>query len=168
MTALTVRPATAADPDGNTSVLPADAPGPEAILSALLLSEILQHLTTSSSHLHALVASATGLRLGELRVLDAVAADTAELSEVAVRTGEPPAALRATLTALAASRHVTLTTPQHGRLLAEITESGRARLDQLAAIQLRLLAEMPPGVAEPLLAFAQPAQADIGPGGASR
>ncbi len=140
-----------------------DTPSPEALSTALLLSELLQHLHRTGRHTHELIAAATGLRLGELRVLDAVADDTHDLPGLAARTGEVPPAVSATVTALELSDIVRVTTADRGPQTVHITERGRARLDQLAALRVRLLAEIPSEVAQPLLRFAQEANAQPHP-----
>jgi len=76
--------------------------------------------------------------------------------------------VQATLTSLTAAGLVTRSPSDVGRSSLEVTETGRVRLDQLEAVHLRLLAEMPAGVAEPLLTFARRAQADFGEGAGSR
>jgi DNA-binding MarR family transcriptional regulator len=152
------------------AAVPDAAPSPERLTAAIEVFEQLQELLGFAPRLLGAIEQLTGLRLGQLRLLHAIATQPGGVDELAARIGEHPDAARATVATLATAGMVTVepaATAVDGRddLVAAtatgrratadaetitLTESGRARVDQLTALQLRHTAERedPPSGAE--------------------
>lgn len=108
------------------------------------LIEELTGVVDATSWVFAGIEQVTGLRPGELRVVRAVARGVMPVGEVARRVGELDAAADATVTSLTKRGYMRRERGEPGSPCAtsdvvRLTEVGVALLDQIAAVQLRLL-----------------------------
>lgn len=122
-----------------TPVEPADTPPSLVGLQvALEVDEGLRGLFVRGTEFLDLVEATFGLRLGQLRSLNAIGDATTTLERIARRTGEHPAAATATL----ASLHDLGLVQRNDDDRVALTEVGRARRDQLIALALRITAHL--------------------------
>lgn len=129
---------------------------PSRVEDAYELLRDLDRIRAGSDGLMRGVEAATGLRAGEIQVLEAVGAGADHVRAVARRTGQPTAAARATISGLAQrdllERRRHRAAPEWAeRAMLAVTETGRAVLGQAEALRLRLtdalLDAVGPGVA---------------------
>lgn len=152
----------------------AAAPSGDALETALLLSQTLGELAAIGPHLRERIEDVTGLRSGELRVLRAIVEDDGvpAVDDVARVLGEHPDAVAVTVASLR-ERGMITPPPDTGGASTEgleVAERGRVRLDQLAALEVRMLASIPSTVTSPMLTAARalvPGGTDARPAGPS-
>ncbi|MTV24050.1 winged helix-turn-helix transcriptional regulator [Nitriliruptoraceae bacterium ZYF776] len=135
-----------------TAASPGGLPDADALATAVAITDVLDTLLEVGPEAVDGIEDRTGLRLGQLRVLHVVRTGTDRPRRIAERTGEH---LDTTVATIATLQRAGLLLgdafdPMDGPV--RLTEAGRARLDQLAALQLRLVAELPPSLSRRLLA----------------
>ncbi|WP_345044766.1 MarR family winged helix-turn-helix transcriptional regulator [Georgenia daeguensis] len=116
----------------------------EDLAQTLDLVERMTTMTRSQEQISRAIERLTGLRLGELQALSAVAQGADHPRAVARRTGQADAAAEATVEGLCArgllDRHHHPLARGGGRpRLVHVTETGRVTLEQAEALQVRLL-----------------------------
>lgn len=127
-------------------------PDSAALATAVAMADLIDTLLEVGPEVRTDVEERTGLRLGQLRVLHVVGDGVHRPRQVADRLGEHLDATLATIGSLQRDGLVVADVfdPADGEV--RITEQGRARIDQLAALQMRLIAELPPSTGRRLLA----------------
>lgn len=121
---------------------PTDTPPTTAGLHAAVeladaVADLLAHGPEFLDEIHA----TSGLRLGQIRALHAVEQGSSSTRDVARATGEHPDAATATLRTLCEADLIRY--DENARVVqATVTETGRARLDQLTALHLRHMARL--------------------------
>lgn len=100
-------------------------------------------MTSSQEQISRAIERLTGLRIGELAAVSAVAAGADHPRAVARRTGQADAAAEATVEGLCARgllgrHHHPLAQAGSPPLLVHVTEAGRVTLEQAEALQVRL------------------------------
>ncbi|MGH3424707.1 MAG: hypothetical protein ACRDO8_08265 [Nocardioidaceae bacterium] len=129
-------------PDGIRRPPGVDVP-PTRLGAALELLEDLDRIREGGDELMRGVEEATGLRLGEVQVLEVVSAGADHVRAVARRTGQPVEAARATVRRLVnrellGRHHHRASGPAARPSLLHVTEGGRAVLGQVEGMRLRL------------------------------
>jgi DNA-binding MarR family transcriptional regulator len=124
---------------------PIDTDPSQRLGDVLDLLDDLALVTAGTAMLFRGIEQVTGLRVGEVQVLLAVAHGADQATQVASRTGQPDDAALATITGLVDSgllrRHVPGTAEDGGESAASLrlTDSGTAAFEQAEAVRIRLL-----------------------------
>lgn len=111
---------------------------------AVGLLEEATNVVNAASWVFSGIEQVTGLRLGQLRVVRAVARGAMSAGDVARRVGELDASANATIASLIKAGYLTQERGDPGGPfvstdVVRLTEVGVVLLDQIAAVQLRLL-----------------------------
>lgn len=120
------------------------------IATLVAFAEFLDDLSTIGPQLSAQIETHVGLRLGQIRILHAVADGQHTPRAITATTGEHLDAITATLRSLAAAdllTHPDERSPER----YDLTEAGRVRLDQFLAVQLRCLSDLPASTSRRML-----------------
>lgn len=119
---------------------PCEPPSPESLTSGLMLMDVLEQLGRPDGAVLRLVERASGMRLGQIRVLRTVLLGGRSQTVIAETIGEHPHAVAATLETLEELDYVAVSVVGGVQQVAA-TEAGRARVDQLGGLLVRLHAD---------------------------
>lgn len=119
-----------------------DAVPTTAVGEILALADELARIGSAGTQLARRIESVTGLRAGEVQVLAAVDAGSVHPRGIAEVIGQVVEAAEATVSALVErgllGRHAHASDPAGDLALVHLTPSGRAVLEQVEAVQIRL------------------------------
>ena len=143
---------TGPEPQGASTALARAPIADGGLESALQLSDVMSDLAVVIRNIAEGIEQVTDLRLGQLRAMHAIADGAEGWADVGRATSEHREAARATVRSL---QRAALVTEVGAPPVLRLTEQGRARLDQLTGLQIRLLAVLPPSLKGPLADLAE-------------